>query len=88
MPGGVRRKITLGPGGPEKNAELVEIQQSSEQWNQYLLADGSVVRLKAVVVEVWRVLDEYDQDGNPSYVVRSRNVINVMAPDELRKPGP
>ncbi|MGH9891822.1 MAG: hypothetical protein ACREA0_07545, partial [bacterium] len=58
----------------------------SEQWNQYLLGDGSVVRFKAVVLEVWRLLDEYDSEGNPSYVVRSRNVVSVMAPDELRKP--
>ena len=51
MPG-VRRKITVGPGGPSKDAELIEVQQGSEQWNQYLLADGSVVRLKPVVIEV------------------------------------
>lgn len=84
MPG-VRRKITMGPGGPSKDAELVDVQQSSEQWNQYLLGDGSVIRLKVVVTEVWRILDEYDQEGNPAYVVRSRNVLTITAPDELRK---
>lgn len=86
MPG-VRRKVTIGPGGPSKDAELVDVQQSSEQWNQYLLGDGSVIRLKAVVTEVWRVLEEYDQEGNPMYVVRSRNIVTVTAPDELRRPG-
>jgi hypothetical protein len=86
MPG-VRRKIAVGPRGPEKDAELVDVQQASEQWSQYLLADGSVIRLKPVVLEVWHILDEYDADGNPSYVVKSRNVMNVMAPDELRKPN-
>lgn len=84
MPG-VRRKITLGPGGPQKDAELAEVQQSSEQWNQYLLADGSVIRFKAVVTEVWRLVDEYDNEGNPAYLVNSRNVVTVIAPDELRK---
>jgi len=84
MPG-VRRKILIGPGGPSKDAEQVEVQQGSEQWNQYLLADGSVVRLKTIVTEVWRVIDEYDPEGNPAYVVRSRNVVTVTAPDELRR---
>lgn len=85
MPG-MRRKIAVGPGGPAKDAELVEVQRSSEQWNEYLLADGSVVRLKAIVTEVWRVIDEFDAEGNPAYVVRSRNVVTVTAPDELRRP--
>ena len=85
MPG-VRRKIPLGPGGPNKDAELIEVQQSSEQWNQYLLADGTVVRFKAIVTEVWRIVDEYDAEDNPAYVVRSRNVVTVTSPDELRRP--
>lgn len=85
MPG-IRRKITVTPDGPSKDGELVEVQQSSEQWNQYLLADGSVIRFKAVVTEVWRLVDEYDSEGNPAYIVRSRNVVTVTAPEELTKP--
>lgn len=85
MPG-IRRKIAVAPGGPNKDGELVEVQQSSEQWNQYLLADGSVIRFKAVVTEVWRIIDEHDSEGNPAYIVRSRNVVTVTAPEELRKP--
>lgn len=85
MPG-IRRKIAASPGGPEWDAELVEVQQSSENWNQYLLADGAVIRLKAVAIEVWRILGKYDNEGNPMYVIRSRNVVSVNAPSELRKP--
>lgn len=84
MPG-VRRKITVSPGGPIKEAELIEVQQSSEQWSRHLLADGAVIRMKPVVTEVWRILGEYDADGNPMYVVRSRNVLSVTSPDEIRK---
>ena len=84
MPG-IRRKITLGPHGPDKEAELIEVQQSTETWSQHLLADGSVIRLKPVVTEIWRVLGEYDADGNPAYIVRSKNVISVTSPDDLRR---
>jgi hypothetical protein len=38
------------------------------------------------VTEVWRVIEEYDHEGNPSYLVNSRNVVTVTAPDELRQP--
>lgn len=81
----IRRKIPVRPG-EFKDAELIEVQQSSEQWNQYLLADGSVVKLKVVVTEVWRIDNEYDNDGNPVYLVRSRNVVTVSSPEELRRP--
>lgn len=80
-----KRRIPLGPGGPEKDAQLVDVQQSSEYWNQYLLGDGTVVKMKLVVTEVWRIDGEWDQEGNPIYVVKSSNVVTVNPPDELRK---
>jgi len=82
----MRRKITVQAGQPPKEAELVEVTSSQEPWSQYLLSDGSVLRTKAVVTEVWRVVDEYDADGNPLYVMKSGGVLVVNAPDELRKP--
>ena len=82
-----RRKIQLGPGGPEKDAQLVDIQQSSEHWNQYLLGDGTVLRIKLVATEVWRIEGEWDQEGNPFYVVKSSNVLSVNPPEELRRKG-
>ena len=81
-----RRKITVQPGQPPKEAELVEVTNAQENWNQYLLSDGSVLKTKAVVTEVWRVIDEYDADGNPSYVLRTGGIMVVNAPDSLRKP--
>jgi hypothetical protein len=82
-----KRKIRLSPGGPEKDAQLLDIQQSNEYWNQYLLGDGTVIKLKLVATEVWRIEGEYDQDGNPIYVVKSSNVLTVNPPEELtRKP--
>ncbi len=80
-----RRKIPIRPGEPPKEAELVPINQSNENWNEYILQDGSVVRLKVVTTEIWRVLDEFDQDGNPVYFVKSGNVVTVIAPDHLRR---
>jgi hypothetical protein len=78
--------MAFPPGGPLKEAELVEVQQSTEQWSQYLLADGGVLRLKIVVTEVWRVIGEFDTDGNPAYMVKSSNIMAINAPDEIRRP--
>ncbi len=82
----IKRKITVQPGQPPKEAELVDVVNSQETWNQYLLSDGSTLRSKQVVTEVWRIVGEYDADGNPSYVLKSGGILVVNAPDELRKP--
>ncbi len=81
---GVRRKIATGPG-QFHDAELIEVQQAQEQWNQYLLGDGTIVKLKVVVTEIWRLDGEYDNDGNPRYVIKSGNILVVNAPDDLRR---
>lgn len=81
----IRRKMSLSPGGPAVDAELIDVQNSQESWSQYLLGDGTTLKLKVVVTEVWRVEDAYDSDGNPQYVVKSGNILVVNAPDEVRK---
>lgn len=79
-----RRKMP-GPGGSMVDAELVEVQNSQESWSQYLLGDGTNLKVKVVVTEVWRAEDKYDNEGNPVYIVKSGNILVVNAPDNLRK---
>ena len=73
--------------GPDTWLDAVELgfRSSGENWNEYLADDGSVIRLKLVVTEVLRVDGQYDEQGNPSYLIKSTNVLAVSAPDDLRK---
>jgi hypothetical protein len=80
-----REKISPAPGIPPQDAELVEIETSSEKWNEYTLADGTTIRLKQVLIEAWRMLDLYDQEGNPQYVFKTAAIPIVRAPVELKK---
>jgi len=83
----IRRKgmIQAEPGQPLKSAELMEVQKADEKWSVYDLDDGTQLRLRTTVNEVWRVLDEYDQDGNPKYVVKAAGTMSVFAPESLKK---
>lgn len=74
-----------GPGGEMFDAELVEVQSSQESWSQYLLGDGTSLKVKVVVTEVWRADGKFDNEGNPMYIVKSGNILVVNAPDNLRK---
>ena len=67
------------------DAELVEVQSSQESWSQYLLGDGTSLKVKVVVTEVWRADGKFDNEGNPMYIVKSGNILVVNAPDNLRK---
>ena len=82
----MRKKIQVKPNEPPKEAELVDVTTSSEPWSSYLLSDGASVRMKVILSEVWRVIDEYDQEGNPVYVLKSSGIMNIQAPDELKRP--
>jgi hypothetical protein len=63
----------------------VRFRSTREEWNEYVLEDGTSLRMKAVVSEIIRLNDEYDPEGNPIYVVKSGNMLVVHAPDNLKR---
>lgn len=73
------------PGGGHVDATSIDVNQSSEQWNTYLLDDGSTLRAKLVVTKVFRIDNSYDVEGNPVYSFHSQNICTVQAPENLRK---
>lgn len=73
--------------GQMVDATEVSFQAGGEHWNEYLLDDGSVIKLKTITTEIVRVDGQYDPDGNPVYVVKSTNIVTVSAPEKLRRPG-
>ncbi|MDD3274996.1 MAG: hypothetical protein PHQ84_04460 [Candidatus Omnitrophica bacterium] len=80
-------KMKVNFGGEEVEAFPVEINQSNEHWNQYLLDDGTVVKMKLVATKVMRVDNKFDMEGNPLYIIQSTNITSVSAPDNLKKKG-
>ncbi len=81
----IRRKGKVPFGDKLVDAELIDVQKADERWSVYQLDDGTELRFKAVVMEVWRVIGQYDELGNPFYVVRSQNLANPVVPEGLRK---
>lgn len=79
-----KKKIQL-PNGQSVEASEVPFQTGAEHWNEYVLQDGSVLKLRTVTTEILRVDGQYDNDGNPVYILKSTNVLAVSAPDSLRR---
>ncbi|MCI0588406.1 MAG: hypothetical protein L0323_16365 [Planctomycetes bacterium] len=79
-----RKKKIMTPGG-EWEGTSVSINSSQENFNTYLLEDGTVLKFKTVLVDVIRVDGKYDDDGNPLYVTRTKNIVTADSPEELRR---
>jgi len=71
--------------GREVDATEVEFQTRKEDWNEYQLMDGSVIKMKLVVSTIFRVDGMYDNEGNPVYQINSTDVSFVKSPDALKK---
>ena len=80
----LQRKVRLGDA--DVDALEMPYQNIAEHWNEYLLNDGSVLRLKSVVTNILKLVDRYDAEGNPQYLVKSAQIVSVSASDRARKP--
>ena len=66
------------------DATIIEPTHTSERWNTYLLEDGSTIGIKLVALQIVRIDGEYDAEGSPVYLVKSKNVLNVTPSEDLR----
>ena len=78
-------KIKINFNGKEADAIPIDVNQSDEHWNDYLLDDGSKVRMKLTLLKAIKVENEFDRDGNPVYLMQSTNVTTVDAPKDLKR---
>jgi len=56
-----------------------------EDWNEYQVNDGTIIRMKSIVTNIAKLPDKYDKDNNPVYIVKSSNVVSISVPDKLKK---
>ncbi len=78
------RKVP-GPDGQEHDAEVVGFRSSGEHFNEYLLDDGTVLRVKLVLTEVMKLNDLFDGQGNPVYLFNHQQVTSVDSPDNQKR---
>ena len=55
----------------------VEVLEAKEAWSEYRLADGTVLRVKPIMIAVSRVDDAEAGNGEPVYNMKSTLVTDV-----------
>ena len=67
-----------------KDSVDLDFKEEEENWNTYILSDGTTLKVKLVLRGVKR-LHRFEPDGNPIYVINSINVVRaVNVPPELK----
>jgi hypothetical protein len=64
---------------PQDNIE-VEVLDAKERWSEYRLADGTTMRIKSVVIAVFRDNGNQTADGEPVYNMKSTLITDIRAP--------
>lgn len=81
-----------GPRGEKEIwAEDLEYETIKEDWNTYKLEDGTTLKIKMVVQNIYRALMDdkktlrYTPNGEPMYTARWTAVLGPDVPEELMK---
>jgi hypothetical protein len=76
------------PASPQRDGWEVPVRESTERWTEVTLEDGTVIRLKIMVIGAVRIDGEYDADGNPAYSLKMNPLIITANSDpRLRRPA-
>jgi hypothetical protein len=75
-----KKTITLGDRTISVTA-LEVVERSGETLAEYLLEDGSTIRVQNVAAIVYRMDGMFDPEGNPIYIVKlGTSVTTIKAP--------
>jgi hypothetical protein len=71
------KTVKLNLGGKTIEAESLSYRPLNEPWSSYQLDDGSIIKLKIVISDVFKLPTPDQLTGLPQYIVRSSNVMSV-----------
>ena len=81
-----RRRV--GQKASEKSATPIriplEIKKSEERWSEFELSDGSLIRVRPIMIEARRLKGKYNPNGEPIYEIKQGLIVDVRVPDNLK----
>lgn len=75
--------VQLGydPKGPR---EPIDIISSKDGWSEFTLSDGTVLRAKAVVLDVKKMVGQFNPEGEPIYEMQLTMVSQARVPEKKK----
>jgi hypothetical protein len=69
--------MKIAVNGAMVEATRMQVVKAEERGNEYFLADGTVVAIRTVLVSLYRVEGQSDQDGQPVYQCRTQLIVTA-----------
>jgi len=79
--------VNDGVNGSLQNTTEIEMVEAKEAWSVYRLSDGTTLRIKPVMIGVFRADGQQTADGEPVYSMKSTLITDVRAPAAATRPG-
>lgn len=64
--------------GRQVEGKSIDFLTRKEDFNEYQLTDGKILRIKMVVTRIIKLEEEKTPDGKPVYLIQSQNVVAPM----------
>jgi len=78
------KKVQVVVGGKTVDGLIINYETIKENWNEYKLDDGTLLKAKSILTQVVRT-KKFDKQGNPIYHYTTSAIATVIVPDELKK---
>src|ERR1700731_2914928 len=75
------KTVKMNLGGQTVEAESMTYRPLNEPWSSYQLDDGSIIKLRLVLSDVFKLPTPDSLTGLPQYIIRSSNVMSVEPPE-------
>ena len=73
---GNRSQVQYTPEELRANAKEMKYSIIFEEWNEYVLEDGTAVRIKSTAIEIIRSA-KFDRNGDPIYIVNTSQILGM-----------
>jgi hypothetical protein len=74
----VGERKNISSGGMSFDVEEMTAVDRKEQYNEYMLDDGAVIRVSNPATVIYKVVGSSDMEGNPSYLVKLGTAVTVV----------
>ena len=75
----LERAVNDGLNGSLQDTTEIEMLEAKEAWSVYRLSDGTTLRIKPVMIAVFRADGQQTADGEPVYSMKSTLITDVRA---------
>jgi hypothetical protein len=75
-------QLGYDPAGPSQPVDIIS---TKEGWSEFNLEDGTVIRAKSVLLDVKKMIGQFNAEGDPIYALQMILTNQTKVPDHLKK---